>query len=125
MADMVARTRGLKPDSERIRHQKAAAFCVLATALLGGRGWKQILSDALGYHYASICRYANGELDVPPILWAHLELMARTMRKRYWPEVKLGAEAPTGPGPASMEMIVQYVPPVEAKKLARNSAREK
>jgi DNA-binding transcriptional regulator YdaS (Cro superfamily) len=50
-------------------------FCHRAALTLGGRGWMTRLASALGVHYATVKRWANGEMDVPEYAAAAIELL--------------------------------------------------
>lgn len=48
-----------------------------AAATLGGRGWKTRLAQITGKDYATVKRWANGELVVPEYVIAIIELLER------------------------------------------------
>lgn len=60
---------------------QADAFKVLANDVLGSR-YKTLLTKT-GYHYATVMRWINAELPIPPIMWMLLALLKRTP-SHYW-----------------------------------------
>jgi hypothetical protein len=50
-------------------------FCLRAESALGGRGWMTLLARACGVHYATVKRWANGDLAVPEYAQAIVELL--------------------------------------------------
>jgi hypothetical protein len=56
---------------------KTDDFCRRADAALGGRGWMTTLARATGVHYATVKRWANGDLEVPEYVVAIVELLEK------------------------------------------------
>jgi DNA-binding transcriptional regulator YdaS (Cro superfamily) len=52
-------------------------FVERASATLGGRGWMKRLSEALGVHYATVKRWASGDMVVPEYAAAVIELLEK------------------------------------------------
>jgi DNA-binding transcriptional regulator YdaS (Cro superfamily) len=50
-------------------------FNLRASACLGGRGWMTRLAAITGVHYATVKRWASGELVVPAYACALIELL--------------------------------------------------
>lgn len=50
-------------------------FNYRAAACLGGRGWMTRLAAVTGVHYATVKRWASGELVVPEYVCALIELL--------------------------------------------------
>ena len=50
-------------------------FCERSATAFGGRGWMKRLSEATGVHYATVKRWASGELPVPEYAAAIIELL--------------------------------------------------
>ena len=50
-------------------------FSIRAAAVLGGRGWMLRLSQSIGVHYATVKRWASGDLTVPEYAVSVIELL--------------------------------------------------
>ena len=52
-------------------------FNLRAAAALGGRGWMTAMARALDVHYATVKRWASGDLQVPEYACAVVELLEK------------------------------------------------
>lgn len=68
-------------------------FCERAGAVLGGRGWMRRISELTGKDYATVKRWANGALEVPPYASVLIELLEAVPESRL-PESILNIIAP-------------------------------
>ncbi len=59
----------------RMRAMNTKEFCTRAAATLGGHGWMAHLARITGVHYATVKRWANGDLQPPAYACALVELL--------------------------------------------------
>lgn len=82
MGPTLTKRADLSPEQAKTQ---ADALKVMSQEIFG-RAHGRKLSRFTAYHYATVMRWFNGDLPIPPIIWTLLTLLKRTPR-HYWEDI--------------------------------------